>query len=130
MNIPHGGHPGEISYDGRVFHSSAAETAGQDGSGVIGHYHQDGDVVWAEFAGGRVVRGSLTGRSDPDGVLHLAYCQLLDDGSVMSGRCTSHPTVFADGRIRLEEHWQRFGEHAGTGISVIEEPPPAKEASR
>lgn len=127
MGIMNGGHRSDISYDGRKFHSAAAETAGQEGGGVVGHYHQDGDVIWAEFAGGRVVRGSLAGRSDHDGVLHLAYCQLLDDGSVVSGRCTSHPTLLADGRVRLEEHWERFGPHAGTGVSVIEEPPPAKE---
>jgi hypothetical protein len=127
MNMPHGGHLSEISYDGLIFDSIAAETAAQDGSGVVGHYHQDGEVIWAEFAGGRVVRGSLTGRRDPDGVLQLAYCQLLDDGSVVSGRCSSYPTVFADGRVRLEEHWERFGEHGGTGVSVLEERPPGKE---
>jgi hypothetical protein len=120
--MPHG--PLEtISYDGRVFHSAAAETADQDGTGPVCHYHQDGTAVWAEFAGGRVVRGSVAGRSDDDGVLHLAYCQLLDDGSVMSGACTSYPIVHPDGRVRLEEHWERFGEHADTGVSVIEEPP-------
>jgi hypothetical protein len=111
-----------ISYDGRVFRSAAAETAGRDGAGPVGHYHQDGDVVWAEFAGGRVVRGSLVGRRDPGGVLHLAYCQLLDDGTTVAGRCTSQPTVLPDGRIRLHEHWERFGPQAGTGVSVIEEP--------
>jgi hypothetical protein len=127
MLLPHGGHPSDISYDGRVFQSTAAETTAADGSGVIGHYHQDGAVVWGEFTGGRVVRGSIMGRSDDGGVLHLAYCQLLDDGSVMSGACTSYPTVHADGRVLLEEHWERFGEHADTGISVLEEPASAKE---
>ena len=123
MNNLNGGHPGDISYDGRIFHSAAAETADQHGGGPVGHYHQDGHVVWAEFAGGRVVRGALAGRRDRDGVLHLAYCQLLDDGSVVSGRCISYPTVLADGRVRLEERWERYGSHAGTGVSVIEEPP-------
>jgi hypothetical protein len=127
MAILHGGQLGQISYDGRTFRSAAAETADHQGAGPLCHYHQEGDVVWAEFAGGRVVRGCMAGRSDHDGVLHFAYCQVLDDGNVMSGRCTSYPTVHADGRIRLEEHWERFGEHAATGTSVIEEPPPATE---
>lgn len=123
MNNLNGGHPGDISYDGRIFHSAAAETADPKGSGLVGVYHQDRDVIWAEFVGGRVVRGALVGRRDGDGVLQLTYCQLLDDGSVISGRCASHPTVLADGRVRLEEHWERYGPHAGTGVSVIEEPP-------
>jgi hypothetical protein len=127
MDILNGGQRSDIGYDGRIFHSAAAETADPGGSTVVGHYHQDGEVIWAEFAGGRVVRGSLAGRCGPDGVLDLAYCQLLNDGGVVSGRCTSYPTVLEDGRVRLTEHWERYGAHAGTGVSVIEEPPPIEE---
>lgn len=111
-----------INYDGRMFRSAAAETAGAGGAGPVGHYHQDGRVVWAEFAGGKVVSGSLVGSCRSDGVLDLAYCQLLTTGEVIAGRCTSVPTVLADGRVRLTEHWQRFGPGGGTGVSVIEEP--------
>lgn len=111
-----------IDYDGRMFRSAAPETAGRDGHGPTGHYHQEGHVVWAEFAGGKVVRGSLVGTCGPDGTLRLAYSQLLADGRTVAGRCTSVPTVLDDGRIRLHEHWERYGEHAGTGVSVIEEP--------
>src|SRR3982751_229472 len=110
-----------IDYDGRVFRSTAAETAGAGGAGPTGHYHQRGDLVWAEFAGGRVRRGSLTGTCGPDGVLTLAYCQVLDDGEVTGGVCTSHPETLADGRVRLREHWHRFD--GSTGVSVIEETP-------
>jgi hypothetical protein len=112
-----------IDYEGRTFRSAAPETADTAGQGPVGHYHQNGDVVWAEFAGGKVVRGTLVGRSDPDGVLRLAYCQLLDNGEAVAGQCTSVPTVLDGGRIRLEEHWQRYGPAASEGISVIEEPP-------
>ncbi len=119
-----------LNYDGRTFRSEAEETAGQDGAGPVGHYHQDGSVVWAEFAGGRVLRGTLVGSCDAEGVLSLAYCQLLSDSSVVSGRCTSVPTVLDDGRIRLHEHWERFGPDAAAGTSVIEEQPPAPGEGR
>jgi len=112
-----------INYNGRTFCSAAAETAGADGAGPVGHYHQAGNVVWAEFAGGKVVRGTLVGSCDHDGVLELAYSQLLHTGEVIAGRCRSVPDVLTDGRIRLHEHWQRFGADPGTGVSVIEEPP-------
>jgi hypothetical protein len=110
-----------LSYDGRTFRSAAAETLGDGGLGPVGHYHQDGNVVWAEFSGGAVVRGTLVGTCGPDGTLQLAYCQLMADGRVIPGRCTSVPTVLGDGRVRLREHWERFGADAATGESVIEE---------
>ncbi|HEX8347097.1 MAG TPA: cupin domain-containing protein [Actinoplanes sp.] len=108
-----------IDYDGRIFRSAATETADTGGAGPIGHYHQRGDEVWAEFSGGRVVRGGLAGRCDADGVLTLAYHQLLDDGEVVAGLCTSRPELLADGRVRLHEQWRRFDGSAG--VSVIEE---------
>ena len=122
---PLSGTESSINYDGRVFCSAAAETAGADGAGPVGHYHQAGDVVWAEFAGGKVIRRALVGSCGRDGVLELAYSQLLHTGEVIAGRCTSVPDVLEDGRIRLSEHWQRFGPAPGTGVSVIEERPQA-----
>lgn len=112
-----------INYDGRIFSSSAAETAGSDGQGPVGHYHQDEDVVWAEFSGGQVVRGMLVGSCDRDGVLRLVYCQLMASGEAIAGHCTSIPTVLGDGRIQLDEHWQRSGPGGPAGVSVIVQKP-------
>lgn len=111
-----------LDYDGRSFRSTAAETAGGDGFGPVGHYHQRGELVWAEFAGGAVVQGSLVGTCAPDGTLTLAYCQMLAGGEVVAGRCTTTPELLDDGRLRLREQWQRFDDEGSTGVSYIEEP--------
>jgi hypothetical protein len=111
-------------YDNKRFRSRAAETA-TGGEGPIGHYHQVGDLVWAEFAGGMVRRGSLVGTCASDGVLTLAYCQVLTTGEVISGECRSFPERLADGRIRLREEWRRYGPAADIGVSYIEELPVA-----
>jgi hypothetical protein len=114
-----------VDYDGRSFRSRAGETAGPDGDGPVGHYRQHGDVVWAQFSGGAVLRGSLAGTCAPDGTLTLAYCQVLIDGQVVAGRCTTTPRVLDDGRLRLREQWQRFDDAGSAGVSYIEELPPA-----
>ena len=109
-----------IDYDGRRFRPVT------DGSGEesrVAVYRQDGDLLWGEFVGGRARRGVLTGRCAPDGSLNFAYCMVLDDGEVVSGRCASTPQMLDDGRIRLNEVWERYGPHAGTGTSAIEEIP-------
>ncbi|GAB2721460.1 hypothetical protein [Kitasatospora kifunensis] len=109
-----------LSYNGRVFRS-APPAGGAPGEGVpTGHYHQDGDLVWAEFAGGPVRGGRLAGRCSDQGVLTLAYAQVLTDGRVVSGECVSTPELLADGRIRLREQWRRADGSSGT--SWIEEP--------
>lgn len=109
-----------IHYEGRSFRSASAETSTASDA-PVGHYHQRGSTVWAEFSGGTVVRGYLVGRQTDDGRLDLAYCQFLADDTVVSGRCVSTPEILPNGRIRLREEWERLGEGAGRGVSYIEE---------
>ncbi|TPQ18609.1 hypothetical protein [Streptomyces sporangiiformans] len=111
---------GSTDYDGRSFRSAATETATSAGV-PVGRYHQKGDIVWAEFSGGAVVSGYLVGRQAGDGRLDLAYCQVLADRTVVSGRCVSTPEILPDGRIRLREDWERHGVGASRGVSYIEE---------
>lgn len=109
-----------IDYDDRYFTVPDAV-----GEGPVAHYHQKADLVWAEFAGGHVRRGSVVGTRTPAGDLSLTYCMVLRTGEIISGRSHSTPERLADGRIRLFETWQRYGPHAAAGTSYLEELPPA-----
>jgi hypothetical protein len=86
---------------------------------AVGHYHQDGDVVWAEFSGSAVRAGRLVGTRRPDGVIDAAYCFVSAEGTAVAGTCESTPELLADGRVRLTERWRRMDGSSGT--SVIEE---------
>jgi hypothetical protein len=110
-----------IDYDGRQF-SPATDTPGPR---PVAHYHQAGDLVWGEFSGGHVRRGTLAGTSDPEGEVRFAYCMVLGDGTIVTGICHSVPQVLADGRVRFTEHWQRFTPEASSGTSFLEELPHA-----
>ncbi|HEX5113985.1 MAG TPA: hypothetical protein VFW65_02185 [Pseudonocardiaceae bacterium] len=109
-----------INYDGRRFHPVLDDSADPSRVAV---YHQDGDLLWGEFHGGKAKRGALTGTVHADGSLTFAYCMVLDDGAVISGSCASTAHVLDDGRVRLEETWERYGTHRAGGVSVIEELP-------
>lgn len=117
--------PRPIHYGGRRFrpaggsaHGGAAEHPGGD-QVPTGRYEQDGDLVWAEFSGAEIRAGRLVGRCRPDGVIDAAYCWVTRSGEAVAGACVSQPTVLADGRIRLTEHWRRLD--GSTGVSCIEE---------
>jgi hypothetical protein len=108
------------NYDGRRFRSTATETS-DGGATPLGHYHQSGDLVWAEFAGGAVRSGRLVGRCADDGTLTLAYSQLMTDGRVVAGECVTTPERLPDGRLRLRESWRRLHGSGESGVSYIEE---------
>ena len=107
-----------INYDGKKFRSPTTSSSGDAAEAL---YHQDANLVWAEFAGHNVRRGSLAGTCASDGTLEFAYCMVLDGGEVISGRSISTPQLLKDGRIRLHEEWERYGSHAASGVSSIEE---------
>jgi len=104
-----------INYDGRLFRKAGG------GDGIVARYRQDGDLVWADFAGGHVRRGTITGTCGPDGTLRLAYTMVFASGEVISGHTVNTPEQDTGGRLVLREEWERYGEHAMTGISYLDE---------
>ena len=111
--------PARISYGGRRFRPVGDEPTADGAATSVGDYHQDGDLVWAEFSGSAVRAGRLVGTCRPDGVIDAVYCMVTADGRAIAGGCVSTPTVLADGRVRLVERWRRLdGEN---GVSEIEE---------
>jgi hypothetical protein len=104
-----------VDYDGRRFRprgSVSPDTA-------VGHYHQRGDQLWAEFAGPTVRLGRLVGDCGIDGVIRAAYCMVTTDGETVAGTCVTTPTMGADGRLELAEHWRRMD--GSSGVSHLEE---------
>jgi hypothetical protein len=105
-----------IDYDGRRFRKVST-----DPDAPVTLYRQKDDLVWAELTGGGVRLGSLTGKCAEDGTIDLAYTMVLASGAVISGHSTNTPEFLADGRIRLNEVWERYGPHGESGTSSIEE---------
>ncbi|MEU0354640.1 hypothetical protein [Streptomyces cyaneofuscatus] len=110
------------SLDGLVLSPVADQAPGQVGTRTRFTYHQQGGAVWAEYAGGDVVRGHLVGTREGD-ALDFRYVQLKQDGTTSSGHCLSTVTELPDGRVRLDERWE-WESQEGSGTSVVEEVTP------
>jgi hypothetical protein len=111
--------PCPVDYGGRHFRPVGGGPSRAGTETPVGHYHQDGDLVWAEFSGAAVRVGRLVGTRRTDGVIDAAYCLVTADGEAVAGSCLSTPTVQADGRVQLTEHWRRLD--GSTGVSHLEE---------
>ena len=112
-----------INYDNRSFRSIANSDTGEVGSETVFHYHQESDVVWAEYAGGEIVRGMFIAKVLKDDSLDMRYQHTNRKGELQTGVCTSVPELLPDGRMRLHERWQwTCGDHS-TGESTIEQIP-------
>ncbi|MCX4574449.1 hypothetical protein OHB41_14880 [Streptomyces sp. NBC_01571] len=115
------------SLDGLVLAPVADQAPGQVGTGTRFTYHEKDGEIWAEYAGGDIVRGRLLGTREGDR-LDFRYVQLGRDGTTSGGHCVSVVVELSDGRLRLEETWE-WESRTGSGTSVVEQiEPPARPA--
>jgi hypothetical protein len=112
-----------VNYDGRFFRSVENSDNGEVGGDTRFSYHQEGDYLWATYAGGSVVLGQLLGEVAADGSLQFRYHHYNRAGEYRSGRCESTPQILPDGRIRLHERWQWTNGDRSSGTSIVEELP-------
>jgi hypothetical protein len=84
---------------------------------TVFRYRQTGDLVEADYRGGRVALGRLVGVLVEDR-LEQAYVQVNTVGEIRSGRSTIRVAVEA-GRIRLIDEWE--WDAGGRGSCVLEE---------
>ncbi|KAH6889184.1 hypothetical protein B0T10DRAFT_48241 [Thelonectria olida] len=109
-------------YDGKTFRSASNTANGEVGSETLFHYHQDGNIVWAEYSGGSIVRGTLIAVvTGEDNSLDMRYHHVNVEGELMTGRCKSRPEVLEDGRLRMHETWKWTSGDESEGESIIEQ---------
>lgn len=111
----------KINYNDRKFSSIRNSETGEVSAETIFHYHQKDALVWAEYAGGEIVFGSLIAKVVENDCLEMRYQHLNKQGELMTGKCFSAPEILADGRIRLYEKWQWTSGNFSTGESIVEE---------
>ncbi len=117
------GEPGPVpdwTYDGRVFKAVENSQNGGNRPGVLFHYRQNGNRVWATYQGADVRFGSLVARVESDGQLEMHY-QHWSPAGVRTGHCRSTPAWLQNGRLRLHEEWQWTNGDRSAGRGVIEE---------
>lgn len=98
---------------------SVGNDGGEVGSETRFHFEQDGDVIHARYAGGRVRLGHLVGTTTGT-ELSFGYAQVNVDGETATGHSEDRIELLDDGRVRLHETWE-WDSRGGTGTSVLEE---------
>jgi hypothetical protein len=111
----------KINYDNRVFKSVQNSETGEVSGETLFYYHQEGNVVWAEYKGGEIIFGNLIARVYDDDSLEMCYQHLNMKGEFMTGKGVTKPEVLPGGKLRLHERWQWTCKDFSAGESVVEE---------
>ena len=110
-----------INYNNRQFrlvnNSENGETSGE----TVFYYKQEGRIVSADYAGGKIQKGYLLGLVGEDGCILFCYQQINIYNKLMTGTCTSRPEQLPNGKIRLHERWQWTSGDCSSGSSIVGE---------
>jgi len=82
-------------------------------------YHQNKEIVWAEYYGGKIKRGALLGFVRQNGELEFNYEHININNEIKTGKCNSTPKILEDGRIELSEKWEWTNGEKSKGESKI-----------
>lgn len=108
-----------INYDSKHFVPKMNTENGEVNHQTIFTYHQDGNLIWAEYSGGEVTTGYLIGKVSDNGELDFHYQHINTNHQVRIGKCHSVPVVLDNGKIELHEEWQWLNGNMSSGSSVI-----------
>lgn len=110
---------GVMSYEGKQFVPKYNTANGEVDAQTIFSYHQEGELIWASYQGGEIVKGFLVGTAASDHSLDFHYQHLNDQHQLHIGNCHSVPKQLADGRLELHEEWQWLNEDQSKGSSIL-----------
>jgi hypothetical protein len=110
-----------MNYNNRKFRAISNSENGEVSTDMIFHYFQDQNILYCEYAGAKIIRGSLLGKVDSLGNIEMVYHQINTKLQIMTGVCTSKPEILPNGKVRLHEKWQWTKGDFSSGESVLEE---------
>ena len=111
----------DINYDGRKFIPKMNSENGEVSEQTVFAYHQRGNLLWAEYSGGDIWKGSLIGTVLSNGELDFVYHHMNRDMQVKTGKCHSVPTILENGKIELSEEWEWTSGDCSKGESLLVE---------
>lgn len=110
-----------IDYNGKIFRPISNSKNGETSNETVFRYQQTGNILTAEYSGGKIKIGHLIGIVDKNGNIEMRYHQVNNKGELMTGICTSKPEILENGKIRLHENWEWTSGDKSKGQSIIEE---------
>lgn len=111
----------DIDYDGRCFVPEMNSENGEVSGQTVFTYHQSGTLLWAEYGGGDIVKGTLIGTVLQNGELDFVYQHMNREMQLRTGKCHSVPVVSEGGKLELSEEWEWTNGDFSKGNSLLVE---------
>lgn len=109
----------DIFYDGKCFIPKMNTENGEVDNQTLFLYHQNENILWADYYGGEIKKGSMVGTVALNGEVDFYYQHINLNNQMRIGKCHSTPQILSDGRIELSEQWQWLNGNKSKGSSIV-----------
>ena len=111
----------KLNLNKKTFKALSNSDNGEVGEDTLFYYSQNEALIWADYSGGKVVKGHLIGKQLQNGEFDFVYHHINNHGQIKIGKCISKATLLNDGRIKLFEKWQWLCDDMSSGTSELVE---------
>jgi hypothetical protein len=85
-----------MDFDNKYFSNVVNTKNGEVDQETIFHYHQNNDIIWAEYSGGNIIKGFLVGYINEEGKLIFNYEHINTNKVIRTGKCESEPKILSN----------------------------------
>jgi len=110
-----------INLNNKAFITVSNTSNGDTNQETIFLYKQSESYISAEYKGGTIKSGSLTGTIDDDGNIKMHYFHTNYKNQLLTGICNSKVEITNTGKLRIIENWQWTCKDYSEGRSILEE---------
>lgn len=110
-----------MNLNDRTFTAVSNSNSGEVNGNTLFYYRQQGEMIWAEYAGGEIKKGFLIGKFISENEIFFTYQHLNQKLENRLGQCTGRIEISVNGKLRIIENWQWLDGERQSGQSVIEE---------
>lgn len=111
----------DLNYEDKKFVTTMNSENGDLDDNTLFHYHQNENVIWATYSGGKILKGNLVGTISPEGELDFYYQHINEANELRKGKCHSVPHILENGKIELHEEWELLSGEKAKGTSIVTE---------
>lgn len=108
-----------FTYNGRKFITKYNSINGKQSAATLFHYHQEANMVWAEYSGGEVKQGILVGAIHQDYSLDFKYQHITIENEIRISECHSIPHINEAHQLEMIEEWQWLNGDFSKGTSIV-----------
>ena len=109
----------KMNYNNKIFKSIENTENGEVDKETLFYYHQNKEIIWAEYSGGTIKKGFLLGFVKQNGELEFNYEHININNEIRTGKCNSIPKILENGLIELLEKWEWTNGDRSKGESKV-----------